>query len=248
MDVARQLDQCDLVARIASTREEWTAAFELVYQQFLRRGYVSPHPSGIVYREAMGLEDSRTIVAVRSSSEEVVGTLTIVGDNPLGFDVEASFPREVDDLRAQGRRLAEVTALAISPLTDLPARATFFHLARLMFFHADWNGYDDMLLVVNPRHLRVYQHLFGAQMLGMCRSHGPASSHPGVVYRIDIDLAKRNFQSQLRGWFALLLGKAGHFFQPPMSPEDHAFFCRRRGIRPRLSAIPQRAMALPAAA
>src|SRR4030042_1702132 len=140
-------------ARIASVRPELTGAFELVYRCYLDKGYIQPHPGRIVYQATFGLSSSRTIIAM-SRDREVAGTLTVVGDNPLGLKLESTYPGEVQSLRRRGRRVAEITCLAMRSAGEFRAMAVFFAMTRLMVHYAYWRRYDDLLLAIHPRHHR----------------------------------------------------------------------------------------------
>ncbi len=232
MDVARQLDQCDLVARIASKREEWTAAFKLLYRQYRTIDYVPPHPRGIAYRPVFGQQNTRTIVAVRRSSQEVVGTLTLVEDapSPGNLSVDATFHKEMQELRDAGRRLAEVTALAAKPCKDLSPRAVFFHMVRLIYHWADWQGVDDLVIAARPSHVPLYRRFFNAEYLGPPKAHVCSGYAPSYPMRVDVELVKKKVHPDLYEWFAVLCGKVSDFIQPPMPKNVHEDLCRLASI------------------
>jgi len=216
--------------RIAATRAELTAAFELVYRRYLARGYIPPNDGQIFYHPRLGQPSSRTIVAMDPSGQ-AVGTLTVTGDSGQWLGLEATFPCEVQQLRQQRRRLAESTLLAIQPSGNTQS-AVFFALTKFMIHYVIWKGYDDLLLAIHPRHRRFYWRHFHAERMGGCRSHTAASGNPAVCCRIDV--------SNLSGWWAPELREqyfhdppdVREFTAPPIQPEDHAYFCRRLGVEP----------------
>lgn len=226
MTLVKDLASNVLTTRIAATRDELTAAFELVYRWYLSRGLAQPHPAEMVYRETFGLDTTRTLVAVREGGQ-VVGTLTIVGDNPLGFDLGASYADEVQRLRAGGRRLAEVTALAVEPRSGLPTLGVFFSLTRFMYQYAQWHGYDELVMVVHPRHFPFYRRHFGATALGPCRPYGPACDNPGIGFHIDVAAVQQCLRDELFDWFVRRRLPAGDLCRPGMTAIDRQVFLRQ---------------------
>jgi hypothetical protein len=150
-----------LDVRIANGRETLAAAYELVYRAYLQRGYIPANPGRIVYKEVFGLPTSQTIVTTGAAGQ-VVGTLTIVGDNPLGLDIEGVFPEQVARLRDRRCHIAEITSLAVEPQTAFPKRAVFFALTQFAMNYGFHQRYDGMLMAIHPRHYRFYWRVFRA--------------------------------------------------------------------------------------
>ncbi len=215
--------------RIGVRRAELAQAFELVYASYLERGYINPHSGGLLYRKAFGLPSSRTLVALAPSGA-VIGTMTVAGDSPVGLEVEATYPEEVDALRSEGRQLAEVTCLAIPTSSDSGHMAVFFELTRFMIQYAYWRGFDDLLMVVHPRHHRFYWRQFRVAPLGPCRPHGPVCGNPSVGCRIDLHTLKQNVVPEMRHkYFGDQIPKT-LYLAPPISPEDHEYFLQRSAV------------------
>ncbi len=211
------------------TRRQLTAAYELVYTSYVARGYTAAHPGGIVYQSRFGLPGSRTLIA-NSVNHDLVGTITVVGDTPWGFEAETTFPEEVGSLRRQGLRLAELTCLAIRPDGPFRPRSVFFALTKYMIHYVYWRGYDALLLAIHPRHYMFYWRFFRAYPLGPTRSHEFANGNPAIVCGIDLHTLKKNADPEIsRRYFSRPI-PADQFARPSMRPVDHAYFCHRCGI------------------
>jgi hypothetical protein len=220
-----------LDVRIATSREELTSAFELVYRSYLAKGYAQPHPGGLIYREAFGLPSSRTIITA-VQPKPVVGTLTIVGDNPSGLELERTYPREVQSLRDQGRKVAEITCLAIQAARELRSTAVFFALTRFMIHYAYWRGFDDLLIAVHPRHHRYYWRHFRVSPIGPCRPHECVNGSPSICCRIDLHHLRRNVDPHLwQQYFSLEFPETA-YIRPPIAPALHRYLSRRAGLLP----------------
>jgi len=216
--------------RCGTHYDELAAAYELVYRRYLAKGYVAaPHPGGIVYQATLGLPSSRTLVATPSTGE-VVGTLSVVGDNSLGFEAENTFPDEVDTLRQRGLALAEVTCMAIQSDGALKPRSVFFALTKFMIHYAYWRRFDQLLLAIHPRHYRFYWRFFRAYPLGAARPHPFANGNPAMACTIDLHTLKPNVDEALRHRYFSQGSPQEVLMSPPMRPEDHRAFCHRSGI------------------
>ena len=226
-----------LEVRIGTARRDLTAAFELVYRRYLAKDFIGPHPGRIVYHQAFGLTSSRTIVAARraqeaGSREQIVATLTVVGDNPLGLQMEAAFAGEVRSLRDSGRHVAEITCLAKEPGGKLAPAVVFFSLTHFMIHYAYWRRYDDLLMTIHPRHRAFYRRCFRAEILGPCRPYGIVRGNPALCCRIDLHQLRRLTDPKVeRQYFATGPPKT-EFASPPMAPADHAYFCAQAWIAP----------------
>jgi hypothetical protein len=139
-----------LTTKIASTRQERLEAYELVYRLYRTRRYVDAQSGRIVYHEAFGLPSSSTLIA-QTASARVAGTLTVVGDSPLGLQLDETYPLEVQALRDKGRNVAEVTCLRIEPHKAFRPREMFFALTKFMIQHACFAKYDDLLFAIKTR-------------------------------------------------------------------------------------------------
>lgn len=100
-----------LVLKIADTQQELEDAFRLLHDSYVAAGYMDPDPSGMRILPQHLLPQTTTVVA--KWDEKVVGTLSLIRDNPFGLPLEKLF--DISDRRAGGRRLAEVSSLAIDP-------------------------------------------------------------------------------------------------------------------------------------
>ncbi len=191
-----------------------------MYRSYLAKGYISPNPARIVYREAFGLPSTRTCIAT-DPQDRLLGTVSLVGESVLGFDVERTHRQEVEDLRSQGRGLAEVTCLAIRPPDAWPSVDVYFALTRFLVQLACCAGTQDLVLSVHPRHRRFYARHFAASALGPVRSHPSVNGHPAACCRIDLEKLKGRVDPRLwRRYFGEPVPES-RFAHPPVRTEDH---------------------------
>lgn len=219
----------NLIVRIAASRRDLVGAFELVYSEYLAKGYIRPHPERMIYQPVFGLPSSRTMVAAVPGND-IVGTLSIVGDNPLGFQLETTYPDEVQLLRKEGRKLAEITYLTSGGSGRFRPREVFAALTRFTIHYALWRGYDDLLMAVHPRHYRFYWRVFRAAPLGPPRTHKVVEGNLASCCRIDLGSLKSNMTSELRQRYFSSVYQETQFLRPPITPTDHQYCCNRTGV------------------
>lgn len=229
-------------AKIANGREQLAAAFQLVYDRYLAEGYVEARPGRLLYYEVLGSPSSRTIVALERRGK-VLGTLSIVGDNPLGLQAEATYPSEIASLRASGRRPAEITCLAIRKQDRLATLSVFFELTRLMIHYAYWRRYSDLLLAIHPKHFRFYDRYFRPYPVGPPRPHALACGHPAICHRIDLEHLRHNVSAELWEQYFAEPVPEDEFQRPPIRPADHEYFCYRSRLSPHSGCIGRRGKA-----
>lgn len=128
-----------------------------------------------------------------TSEGKTIGTMTVGFENPLSLNCETEFAEEVRALRATGRRLCEFTRLAVEPGSGTQAvLAALFHVAYIVAHRL--RGMDSLLMEVNPRHVRYYQRMLGAHVVGGERMNAKVKA-PAVLLSIDFSYVKSRIEA-----------------------------------------------------
>lgn len=171
--------------RVAASRHELSAAFRLVYRSYRKAGLIDSSPYSMrVTRFHLHPE---TTVYVGVDGGEVVSTVTLIGDTAEGLPMDCIYYREVDDFRARGCRVAEVSCLA--SMCDPSNRrflTTFVELNSLMAQSARLQGIDHLMIVVNPRHAPFYEKYVGFRSTGIVRPYPAVENHPALLLYLDL--------------------------------------------------------------
>ncbi len=170
-DVSRRLFKI----RSADSFGQRSSASILVNRMYATRGYRStPMP------EAQ-LPTRVTLVA--SEHEATIGTITVGFDSPTGLHVDDLFCDETATLRNAGRHICEFTKLAIdSVVRSKRVLASLFHVAYIYAYRM--MGFDNLLIEVNPRHVRYYERMLGFQVIGEKRLNKRVNA-PAVLLCLD---------------------------------------------------------------
>jgi len=170
---------------VALRRDQIAAAEDLVTRRYAWRGYS-------LAWDARALA-APIITLLAQNGDDVLGTLSVRPGGDGGLLAEDAYGDEIERLRSQGRRVGELIRLAIEEGTDWrPALDALVQSAYVVtrFMHA----LTDVVIEVNPRHVRFYQRVFGfvtATAERFCSRVGA----PSVLMLLDLDQFGRRLQS-----------------------------------------------------
>jgi hypothetical protein len=145
--------------KVADTREELEAAYRLVHDVYVMEGYEGRDKPDMRVNLRYALATTTTVVG--KIDDQVVITLTIIGDSPFGLPMDMIFSRELCTLRREDRRIAEIGALASHPDFRRRQQAVALFADKVILKYAmSYLMADDMVIAVNPKHVWVYRHIF----------------------------------------------------------------------------------------
>jgi len=129
--------------------------------------------------------DPNRIVLMILDHNHAVATATLGLDSEIGLLADELYKDEADRLRSEGRRLCEMTKLAVDHVVrSKRVLASLFHISLIYGYHL--HGRTDCLIEINPRHVRFYKTMLGFEELGemkMC----PRVNAPACLLRLDLD-------------------------------------------------------------
>jgi hypothetical protein len=187
--------------RLARTTEERLGAFQLIHNCYVRAGLGEPNAVGMRITPYQVLPTSQIFVGLLG--DEVVTTVSLVGDGELGLPMQTMFAEEVNELRAAGERVAEVSCLADRRQDGKRFYATFKALTRLMAQFARYEGIQSLLITVNPRHVRFYRsHLGFVPISRRIASCPHVQDRPAVALRLEFARIDRDRPACYDEYFA----------------------------------------------
>ena len=111
------------------------------------------------------------------------GTITLVLDSFAGLAADALYKNQVDQYRGSGRRVSELTRLAIDPQHgSKEVLGALFHLAYI--FGAVMRGVTDFFIEVNPRHVLFYKRMLEFRQIGETKLC-PRVNAPAVLLHLE---------------------------------------------------------------
>ncbi len=156
----------------AMTAEELRAAYRLVHEAYVEQGYITNQPGGVRVRPFEALPEMATYVAVADG--RVVGVMSVVPDSrDLGLPSDKAFKEELDALRSRGRRLSEITNLAV--VSDFRSSIVLMELSRAVYAYGRWAGLDDFFISISPGHGKFFESILQFAPCGDIRNYGDAT-------------------------------------------------------------------------
>ena len=176
-DIAESCDEFDnrFRIRVASKARLRSRASSLIERRYAWRGYSTSPLEG---------HTSGQVTLCASVDEATVATITATLDSPDGLYVSRLYPDEVRQLQQEGRKLCEFTRLAVDESVRSQAiLGGIFHVACIYVINL--HRCSDVLIEVNPRHVRFYERMLGFQRVAEERLD-PAVNAPAVLLRLDL--------------------------------------------------------------
>jgi hypothetical protein len=168
--------------RLVNGDERAQQASFLVRKRYAEAGYVATGSS-----RQRGCPAEITLLSYLN--EQVVGTITAGMDVGQGLYADELYKAEIDRLRAEGRKVAEFTKLAVdTKRASKQVLASLFHIAYIHLRRV--RRYTDMVIEVNPDHTDFYKKMLGFVDFGPQR-HCPRVNAPAVLLWQEADQIDR---------------------------------------------------------
>jgi len=170
-----QLEQRRYKIRLTRTPDQHESTNLLIRKMYSWRGYQAGDAGHAANRISLSV----------SSEEHIIGTMTLGLDLGEGLAADALYRPELDALRAQGRRICEITRLAVDQ--SVASRRVLFALFHIAYIHARRiHGCTDVVIEVNPCHVRFYERALGFRRFGEEKMCGRVDA-PAVLLRLEFD-------------------------------------------------------------
>jgi hypothetical protein len=168
---------------VAGSREELEAAHSLVYRRYRSRGYEVDVPKNNTQPSDGDCAARREVTIVAAAAGGMIGTCTLGFDGPRGLRADATYGDVIRGARAAGRRVGEITRLAVDSAEGIAVLASLFNLAYAAGKAID--DVSDVYVEVNPRHVLFYTRLLGFEVAGDQRICERACA-PAVLLHVEM--------------------------------------------------------------
>ncbi len=197
----------NLISSPAKSIDDLKECYSIVYRGYVARKYCLPNDTKMYYHYYSFLPQSRAFTL--KENDKLIGTISVVVDSPCGLPMDTLFSRELDHLRSNGRKLAEVSLLAMAPgekkrklfsLTNFDKQVRLFRLFKIMYEYARQAGVTDLIIGVHPKHETLYKYL-SFKAMGSAKSYPGARGNPALPLHLDLVDAEQNYSSCLKAFF-----------------------------------------------
>lgn len=188
--------------KIATAQAELERSFELVWDAYVKVGLQAADTDPIRFTKYHLLPTTKVFIAVHrpellkaqpdyeqlKAPGDIVGTLTLVGDSPLGLPMEEVCGQSVRQLRDAGGNPAEVIGLAVNP--GYRNYNIMMYLYKLMFSYAGLNQVSDITCSVTKRHIPFYRSMLLFEPMGELRAYSAANGLEVQCHRLNIERSR----------------------------------------------------------
>lgn len=144
----------DIEIKMAETKEEYEAAYKLLHDTYFETKLIDKANSGLRVTKYHSLPTTNTIIV--KFKGEVVGTMSIIIDNPFGLPIDKV--ADISELRKVSARIAEISSLAIKKDTNMRRGKLLIPLTTYMHrYLEEIAGVDAMVCVVNESAKLFYE-------------------------------------------------------------------------------------------
>lgn len=145
--------ESDLIVKVAETPDEYDGAFKVLHDAYVESGFCDPLPDGKRRIPHHDLEETAVIIA--KMGNQVVGTLTLAGDEVLNLPIEKSWP--LSELKKGDKKVVEVTCLAIDRrFRRSQQKNILFPLLRFMYAYSSQRLKVNYLVVATHPNVRDF--------------------------------------------------------------------------------------------
>ena len=169
------IDQQLFHIRMANSEDQREAASLLIKKRYSWRGYSVDMPV---------INEPNRITLIAETANQTVGTMTLCLDGNSSLPADENFGDELNELRAQGRRLCEPSRLAIDDNVPPRVFASLIHICYI--YAANIHGFTDWVVEVNPRHAGFYKRMLGCRQIAEERVCTRVDA-PAVLLRVKLE-------------------------------------------------------------
>lgn len=167
--------------RFAQHDETFTNANMLVQKRYAWRGFP----------KAQLKKYPNRITIVSFHQEKVVGTITVGYDSEEGLLADEIYKPEIDALRAQGKRVGELSKLAIDE--NIGSKQLLASLIHVAYLYGVMHECSDAIIEIIPRHKVFYEKMLGFKQIGEERMNNRVK-FPVLLMHLELDYMRKKIE------------------------------------------------------
>ena len=222
--------------RIAHRADDVRCALGLVHKAYTRSGLIDPNPHGMRVLPHHLLETSEIFVGLVGPT--IVSTVTLIRDGDLDIPMASIYPEQVEERRARGRHVAEVSCLADRRSDLSGAMHMMIGIMSLMAQCAVRRGVNELMIAVHPRHVGFYRRFIGFDVVGGEKSYGAVRDNPAIALSLNLDTLQVDNPKAYRRFFGRAFSEEElryRSYERELTSELHDLLSPRSASRPPLN-------------
>lgn len=183
--------------KVAVTEEEKQKVLSLIKSTYKKRGYFSDVGHDESFGKYLLLPNTKMFTA--GINGELFGTVSVVNDSDVGLPMDYLNKNELQSLRSQGYKLAEVTQYAIdhdiikkndSTFNPLKQYMASLPMLNLVFHYALYLECDYLVIATTPEHAMFYTTL-GFEVISEKKFYSSVNTW-GIAQALSVKKIKEN--------------------------------------------------------
>lgn len=167
--------------RFAQQDEVFNHASMLVQKRYAWRGFPKAHLKKYPNR----------ITILSYHQEKIVGTVTVGYDSEEGMMGDEIYKPEIDALRAQGKRVGELSKLAIDE--NIGSKQLLASLVHIAYLYGVIHECTDAIIEIVPRHKNFYEKMLGFKQIGEERMNKRVN-FPVLLMHLELEYMRQKIE------------------------------------------------------
>lgn len=170
----------EFTIKVANTLEERESVFRLAYQVYLDKRYIKENSNEWLV-QSYDQNSETVILLVQDRLKNTVGSVTLVFDGTSRLPAEKIYNEELNTLRKQNEKIAEISRLVIDPHYRNSKEVLVLLFNYLYIYSYFVKKYSCLAIEVNPRHTAYYQALLHFRAIGEQKPCPNVQSAPAIL-------------------------------------------------------------------
>lgn len=168
--------------RFAQQDEVFNHASMLVQKRYAWRGFP----------KAQLKKYPNRITILSFHQEKIVGTVTVGYDSEEGMLADEIYKPEIDSLRAQGKRVGELSKLAIDE--NIGSKQLLASLIHIAYLYGVIHECTDAIIEIVPRHKAFYERMLGFKQIGEEKMNNRVN-FPVLLMHLELDYMRQQIET-----------------------------------------------------
>lgn len=177
---------------------EFEGAFRCLYASYHKRG-LAPRINHEMRVTRYHLLPATSVFVARRG-KEVIGTLSMVEDAPLGVPMRVVFDRQIDELAGRKARIVEATCLAVRGTGGSDVEVVY-RLMGLVAQSAHRRRIERVVCAIHPRHVAFYERSAGFRVFAPSTPYPSVGGKLAVAMELDLTTIQARSPELWRRYF-----------------------------------------------
>lgn len=175
--------------RQAVSLKDFETVWRLTHDVYVREGYADPRPEGILrHYPRHDLIDETIVLMAESEPGTLLGSISLTVDGPRGLPMDEDFKDEIDRFRAhcsgEDKKLGAYWRFVAQHSLEHETSVALQLIGASVEFGRRV-PLDEILYIVNPKHVGFYRRLLSLEPIGKTRGSHSVKGAPAVLLHGD---------------------------------------------------------------